>query len=354
MRIASLVIDTPVAARLERSVARRTRYLATVAGLAVALAAAATWALLLGAVPIAPGDVAAALLGRIEGPEAVIVRDLRLPRVVAAALVGGALAVAGTLLQGFLRNPLADPYVAGTSAGASLGAVAAIATIGVAQPVVVPAAAFVGALAAAAAVWQLARLGGRTTVLTVLLSGVVLTSFAGALVTFMLVMNDRLALRLRAVLGWLLGGISVIDLTELAAAALITALGLIIAFVLAPRVDAFAFGDETAATLGVDPGRTTAALLLATALLTGAAVALGGLIGFVGLVVPHALRALVGATSRLLVPVAFLGGSVVLVLADLGARTIVAPTELPVGVLTGLVGAPFFLFLLGRSRAIAR
>jgi iron complex transport system permease protein len=305
-------------------------------------------------VPVAPADVLAALLGSGHGVDAIIVRDLRLPRVIAAVLVGGALAVAGTLLQGFLRNPLADPYVAGTSAGASLGAVAAIATFGAAQPVLVPAAAFAGALVSAAAVWQLARLGGRTTVLTVLLSGIVLSSFAGALVTFMLVASDRLVLRLRAVLGWLLGGISVIDNSELAVAAVIIVVGVALALLLAPRVDAFAFGDETAAALGIDPARTTAALLLATALLTGAAVALAGLIGFVGLVVPHALRGIVGATSRRLVPAAFLAGGAVLVVADLGARTMLAPAELPVGVLTGLFGAPFFLLLLARSRAIAR
>lgn len=311
-------------------------------------------ALFAGAVPLAPGDVLVALFGGGQGPEAVIVRDLRLPRVIAAAVVGGALAVAGALLQGILRNPLADPYVAGTSAGASVGAVLAIATVGTEQPVLVPAAAFVGALVSAAAVWQLARMGGRTTVLTVLLAGVILSSFAGALITFLLTANDRLALRLRAVLGWLLGGVSVIDLTELLAAILIVAIGLALAIALAPRVDAFAFGEETAATLGVDPQRTTAMLLVATALLTGAAVALAGLVGFVGLVVPHALRGIVGATTRRLVPASFLAGGLVLVLADLGARTVIAPAELPVGVVTGLIGAPFFLLLLARSRGIAR
>jgi len=330
------------------------RIAAVLIALGLVLVTSVTVALFVGAVAIAPADIVAALAGVSDGPNATIVRDLRLPRVIAAALVGGALAVAGTLLQGLLRNPLADPYVAGTSAGASLGAVAAIATFGIAQPTLVPGAAFAGALLSAAAVWQLARLGGRTTVLTVLLSGIVLSSFAGALVTFMLVASDRLVLRLRAVLGWLLGGVSVIDLSELAVAAAIIVLGVALAMLLAPRVDAFAFGDETAATLGVDPARTTGALLLATALLTGAAVALAGLIGFVGLVVPHALRGVVGATSRRLVPAAFLGGGSVLVLADMGARTVLAPAELPVGVLTGLVGAPFFLLLLARSRAIGR
>jgi iron complex transport system permease protein len=201
-------------------------------------------------------------------------------------------------------------------------------------------------------VWRLARLGGGTTVLTVLLAGVVLTSFAGAVVTFLLVSSDRLALQLRAVLGWLQGGVSVISWPELGVAAVIVVVGLGLALMLAHRVDAYAFGEETAATLGVDPDRTTTAVLGATALLSGAAVALAGLVGFVGLVIPHALRFVIGATHRGLVPASFLAGAAALVLADLGSRTIIAPAELPVGAITGLVGAPFFLALLVRSRRI--
>ncbi len=315
--------------------------------LAAALVVSAAAGILVGAVAIAPGDVLSALLGA-EGTNGTIIRELRLPRVLGAALVGGALAAAGALLQGMLRNPLADPFVTGTSAGASLGAVLAVA-LGL-EPALVPLAAFGGAMAAIALVWRLARLGGRTTVLTVLLAGVVLTSFAGALVTFILVSSDRLALRLRAVLGWLQGGISVINWSELAVAGLVVAIGVIGALLLAPRIDAYAFGEETAAALGVDLDRTTAAVLATTALLTGAAVAIAGLVGFVGLVIPHALRFLLGATHRRLVVASIPAGAIALVLADLGARTALAPAELPVGVITGLVGAPFFLFLLVRSR----
>ncbi len=315
--------------------------------LAAALVVSAAAGILVGAVAIAPGDVLSALLGA-EGTNGTIIRELRLPRVLGAALVGGALAAAGALLQGMLRNPLADPFVTGTSAGASLGAVLAVA-LGI-EPALVPLAAFAGAIAAIALVWRLARLGGRTTVLTVLLAGVVLTSFAGALVTFILVSSDRLALRLRAVLGWLQGGISVINWSELAVAGLVVAIGVIGALLLAPRIDAYAFGEETAAALGVDLDRTTAAVLATTALLTGAAVAIAGLVGFVGLVIPHALRFLLGATHRRLVVASIPAGAIALVLADLGARTALAPAELPVGVITGLVGAPFFLFLLVRSR----
>jgi iron complex transport system permease protein len=201
-------------------------------------------------------------------------------------------------------------------------------------------------------VWRLARLGGRTTVLTVLLAGVVLTSFAGAVITLILTSGDRLSLRLRAVLGWLQGGVSVISWNELAVATAVVGIGGVAAILLAPRIDAYAFGEETAAALGIDLDRTTGAVLATTALLTGAAVSIAGLVGFVGLVVPHALRFVLGATHRRLLIAALPAGAAVLVLADLGARTILAPAELPAGVITGLVGAPFFLALLVRSRRV--
>ena len=298
-------------------------------------------AILVGAVAIAPADVWAALWGGADQTTGTIVRDLRLTRVFAAALVGGSLAVAGALLQGLLRNPLADPYVTGTSAGASLSAVAAIALGAAAVPAILPLAAFVGALAAAAVVWRLASLGGRTTVLTVLLAGIVLS---------LLVASDRIALRLRAVLGWLLGGVSVTDRSELAMATAIIVVAGLAAFALARRLDAFALGDETAATLGVDVDRATTTVLAVAALLTGAAVALGGVIGFVGLIVPHALRPLLGAPHARLVPACFLLGATTLVVADAAARVVLSPAELPVGVITGLVGGPFFLALLLRGR----
>jgi len=325
------------------------RTVAVITILAGALIASAVAAILVGAVAIAPGDVVGALLGS-DTTNGTIIRELRLPRVLGAALVGAALAGAGAMLQGLLRNPLADPFVTGTSAGASLGAVIAIA-LG-ASATIVPLASFAGAMVAIAVVWRLARLGGRTTVLTVLLAGVVLTSFAGGVVTFLLVSSDRLALRLRAVLGWLQGGVSVISWGELGVAALVVTVGATAALLLAPRIDAYAFGEETAAALGIDLERTTLGVLGATALLTGAAVSIAGLIGFVGLVIPHALRFVVGATHRRLVLASLPAGAIALVLADLGARTLISPAELPVGVITGLVGAPFFLLLLVRSRQV--
>lgn len=327
-----------------------TRAAPAIAILAVLLPLSVIAGILVGAVPLAPGDVLGALFGSGDPSTMTIVRDLRAPRVIAAALVGGALAVAGTLLQGLFRNPLADPYVTGTSAGAALGAVAVIALGSDLAATAVPLAAFIGALVSALGVWQLARLGGRTTVLTVLLAGIILTSFSSALVTLLLFASDRLALRLRAILDILSGGVTVRATSELVVAAIVVACGLGLAILLGRRIDAFVFGEETAATLGVDPERTTIAVIAAAALLTGAAVALAGLVGFVGLVVPHALRPIVGATHRSLSIASFLAGASVLVLADLGARSIFAPAELPVGVLTGLLGAPFFLVLLVRAR----
>jgi len=325
------------------------RTAAVFAVLAAALLVSAAAAIFVGAVSISPGDVLGALFGS-DDTNGTIIRELRLPRVLGAALVGGALAGSGVLLQGLLRNPLADPFVTGTQAGASLGAVLAV-SLG-ASALVVPLASFVGAMLAIALVWRLARLGGRTTVLTVLLAGVVLTSFAGAVITLVLTSSDRLSLRLRAVLGWLQGGVSVISWNELAVAAVIVGIGSVAAVLLAPRIDAYAFGEETAAALGIDLDRTTGAVLATTALLTGAAVAIAGLVGFVGLVVPHALRFLLGATHRRLLIASLPAGAAVLVLADLGARTLLAPAELPAGVITGLVGAPFFLALLVHSRRV--
>jgi iron complex transport system permease protein len=321
--------------------------------LAATLALSLVEGVLVGAVAIAPGDVLAALAGSTDGPTATIVRDLRVPRVLAAAIVGAALAVAGVLLQGLTRNPLADPYVTGSSAGGVLGAVVAIALLGPLAGGVIPLAAFAGALLAVAVVWQLARLGGRTTVLTVLLAGIVLTAFSGAVVTLLLVANDRLALRIRVVVDVLVGAVNIRSPGELVMSAAIVALGIALALLLAPRIDAYAFGEETAATLGVDTDRVTALVLASAALLAGAAVALAGLVGFVGLVVPHALRPLLGAAHRRLVAASALAGASALVLADAGSRVALAPAELPVGVITGLVGAPFFLALLVRSRRIA-
>lgn len=320
--------------------------------LAALLGASVVLAVAFGAVPIPLSQVVEAFTGGADDPARLIVREIRLPRVIGAAIVGAALATAGVLLQGLLRNPLADPYVTGTSAGGAVGAVGAV-VLGL-TGALVPLAAFAGALAASLLVWQVARIGGRTTVLTVLLAGIVLSSFAAAAVTVMLVASDRLGVRLRSVFDVLVGSVTTRSWYELAPAAAVLLIGLAVAIAVAPRLDAYAFGEEQAAALGVDTERTTFAVLAASALLAGAAVALAGLVGFVGLVVPHVARALVGAAHRRVVAVAALAGATTLVLADAAARVAFAPAEIPVGAVTGLVGGPFFLFLLHRSRGRTR
>ncbi|MGH2370554.1 MAG: FecCD family ABC transporter permease, partial [Chloroflexota bacterium] len=290
-----------------------------------------------------------------------IVWQLRLPRVLAGALVGAALATSGALFQGLFRNPMADPYVLGISSGAAFGAtlalalpavvVAPAALYGLAGYGLVPGAAFAGALGAAILVYSIARRGARMPITDLLLAGFAVAAVLGAGTTLLLVLNDRLLLRLRTVLAWMAGGIAVGGWEQLGTAAPLIALGLLLAFLLARWLDAFLLGEEGAATVGVPVERAKQCVVVVAALLTAAAVTLSGLIGFVGLLVPHAIRLIAGPSNQLLLPAAALGGAAFLVLADLLARTILAPLELPVGVLTALVGGPAFLVLLKRSRS---
>lgn len=333
---------------------RRPSAALVIAALAAALVAALVAGVAFGAVLIPPQRVLGALLGGGDAVDTAIVVSLRLPRVLGAALVGAALAAAGALLQGMLRNPLADPYVLGTSAGASVGAVLGLLFGGALGFLVIPVLAFIGALLSVVIVWQLARVGGETPVVTLLLAGVVLSAFAGSITTLFLVASDRLQLRLSAVLGWLMGGISVVTWQQLAAAVLLVGLALTVSFLVAPRLDAISLGDDVAAGVGVDVERTKRIVLATSALLAAAAVSLAGLVAFVGLVAPHATRVLLGPAHARLVPASALAGAAFLVWADLFARTALAPAELPVGVISGLVGAPFFFALLWRHRAAYR
>ncbi len=333
---------------------RRVRLATALAGLALALAAAVVAGVAYGAVAIPPERVVAALAGRGDAVDTTIVVVLRLPRVLGAALVGAALAAAGALLQGVLRNPLADPYVLGTSAGASVGAVVGILFGGALGFFVIPALAFAGALLSVYLVWRLARVGAETPLVTLLLAGVVLSTFAGAIVTLVLVTTDRLQLRLAATLGWLLGGVSVVSWAQLAVSALFVSVALVVALAVAPRLDAVSLGDDVAGAVGVDVERTKRLVLATSALLAAAAVSLAGLVAFVGLVAPHLVRALLGPAHARLVPASALAGAAFLVAADLVARTALAPAELPVGVITGLIGGPFFFALLWRHRATYR
>jgi iron complex transport system permease protein len=288
-------------------------------------------------------------------PEAAetIILEIRLPRVVAAALVGGALAMAGALFQGMLRNPLADPYVMGTSGGAALGAALGLVIsthFSVLGFGVVPTLSFVGAISAAAAAYQLSKIGGRTSIVTLLLAGFALSVVLSYSMSFLLILNDRLQLNLRILYAWLLGGISVTSWTqvEVIAGLVLTAGAVSMAF--ARSLNAMSLGDEMAAHLGVPVERHRVALLALGSLLTAAAVVGGGLIGFVGLIIPHAVRLVFGPEHSRLLPLSAVTGAIFLVLADLLSRILIPPSELPVGILTAFLGGPIFLYLLRRSR----
>lgn len=287
-----------------------------------------------------------------EAEEAIFFQ-IRLPRAVGAALVGGSLATAGVLFQGLLRNPMADPYIIGTSAGAAFAVTLALLLpwgVSLLGFGLVPLAAFLGALGAVLLVYNLARIGGRTPMVSMLLAGFAVSSLLAASMSFLWAFSDRLQLKLPFLFRFLMGGIAVNYWSQLAIIAPLVVAGVLLARLLAFRLNAFALGEEGAAAVGIEVERDKLLILALGSLLTAAAVSIGGLIGFVGLVVPHALRLVLGADHRLLLLASPLAGAAFLVLADLLARTLLAPTELPVGVLTALVGGPFFLYLLRRMR----
>ena len=311
-----------------------------VLSLAVGLAA--------GTVPLGLGDVWRGLWNA-DAPASVIVRELRVPRVLLAFLVGGSLAVCGAALQAMIRNPLAEPYLLGLSGGAGLGAVVALASRA-AGPWAVPVAAFAGALAAVGLVYRLSLVAGRRLDPRILLlSGVVVGAFAGALMSAIIVLSD--APTVRNAFLWLLGGFGAASWQALAVFAAYAALPLAAIGLSARSLDLVALGDEPAHHLGADVERVRRLVYLCTALLTAASVAACGIIGFVGLVVPHAARTFARPLHRTLLPLVFAGGGAFLVLADVVSRTVARPLELPVGVVTALVGVPIFAILLRRSVA---
>lgn len=299
-----------------------------------------------GPTALAPGDVWRALLSG-DAPGAIVVRGIRLPRVLLAFLIGGSLAVTGASLQALVRNPLAEPFLLGLSGGAGLGAVLAIAS-GSTSPVAVPLAAFAGALLAVGAVYRIAAVAGRRLDPNVLLlGGVVIGAFATALMSAVIAVAE--AAELKSAFGWLLGGFGSASWRALAVFALWAAVPLAVLWWHARALDLLSLGDETAQYLGADAPQVRRTVFVVGSLLTAASVAVCGVIGFVGLVVPHAIRRLGAPLHRPLLPLAFLAGGAFLVLCDAAARTVVAPLELPVGVVTALVGVPLFAVLLRRT-----
>ena len=337
----------------------RQRLLALHGGCAAALVVVMFAALLVGPVSV---DPLTAWSAAPDDPAHVILFGARLPRILLAAIVGGALGLSGAALQALLSNPLACPHVLGISGGAALlGIIAMIATTlpaaaafgmqGEVGLLIVPAAAFVGALATAVLVQGVARSSGRVTPHTLLLTGVVFNAFAAALITFINTLADFY--RSHGILAWVVGTITVRGPAWTIASALTLLVGLVLLSACARDLNALGLGEEGATSLGVDVNRARRAVYVAVALLVAGAVPVSGMIGFVGLIVPHVVRLAVGSDQRLVLPAAMWAGAAFLVLADAAARTVLGATELPVGVITALCGGPFFLFLLRRQAATA-
>lgn len=345
-----------------RAVIKGNRNAVVVTLLLALLALTMLIATILGKVGISLPDMARMFLNRLaifdfeptwRAVDETILFQVRLPRVVGGALVGGALATAGVLFQGLFRNPMADPYIIGTSAGAALGA-----TIAMMLPVgmaflgfgLVPILAFAGALLTVLLVYRLARVGGKTPVVSMLLAGFVVSGMLTALMFLLITLSDDLHPRIQSVYMFLMGGVSVSGWGQLALIAPLVLVGVVAARLLAFRLNAFSLGEEGAAYVGIEVERDKIVILALGSALTASAVSISGLIGFVGLVVPHAVRLVLGPEHRLLIPASAAVGAAFVVIADLLARTIISSGELPVGIITALIGAPFFIYLLRHTR----
>jgi iron complex transport system permease protein len=317
-------------------------------GLTLALLVIAIAAVANGAVDVSLAGVMDALRGRGDPTAVAIVRDLRLPRVVLGALVGAGLGASGAALQGALRNPLAEPYLLGVSGGAAVGAVVAFA-LGVTSDAVITLAAFAGGIGAVFLALAVARVGGRSSradVRTLLIAGVIVGAFANAAI--MIALANASPNNVRGALWWMMG--SAVDATwrrvAWLAATIVVAGGALVYW--AREIDVLSLGEDAAASLGVDVERAGRRAFLIAALLAAATVAAAGLIGFVGLIVPHIARAMGFRAHRPLIIASALTAATLVVAADLAARTIDAPTELPLGAITAVLGVPFFLIQLRR------
>jgi iron complex transport system permease protein len=325
------------------------RVVAVLICMALLLLAACVFGLAAGPSALTPGQVLSVLQGEdAQTAAADIVLRVRMPRVVLAMLVGAALAVAGVLFQALLRNPLADPFVLGVSGGAALGAILVLslgATAGIGYGAVPPAA-FAGSVVATLALYAIAGVRGSVSATNLLLTGVVFNAFASAAIVFLASLSGLT--ESANIFLWLIGSLSAARADIAGWVGLFLAIGLACALPLSRSLNLLTLGEESARQLGVDVERSRRVLLLATSLMVGAAVSAAGLIGFVGLIIPHLLRLVLGPDHRLLVPAAALGGAAFLVVCDTLARILLDGRELPVGAITALAGGPLFLYLLRR------
>ncbi len=330
----------------------RLRLVWLVAGLA-AVVAAAIAGLVIGPVALAPSDVVRQLAGLstdLDAREVAIVEQIRLPRVVLGLLVGATLSLCGASYQGVFRNPLADPYLLGAAAGAGLGVTIVIVGTaeGTATPGIAPIAAFAGALSAVAVTYALGRsAGGRPSTASLILAGVAVTSFFTAMQTYVQQRNQD---TIRQVYTWILGRLSTAGWEEVRLLLPYAVVTWIVLLAHRRVLDVLAVGDDEAGSLGINPARSRLVVIVAASLGTAAAVSVSGLIAFVGIIVPHTVRLLAGSSHRVVLPLSILFGGAFMCLADLLARTLSSPAEIPIGVVTAFFGAPFFVLVLRTSR----
>ncbi|NPV59667.1 MAG: iron chelate uptake ABC transporter family permease subunit [Actinobacteria bacterium] len=329
--------------------------------LAAAMLVAAVVAVALGAVyvPLATSSriifSRLPLLGRLVDAtwtptQETIIISVRLPRVLLALLVGMGLALAGAIFQGLFRNPMADPSIIGSSQGAALGATIAFffgIKVGLGGLSAVPLFAFAGSLLAVFAVYVIARAGGRASIASLLLVGIALSSFLASIVSLLMVVSED---RMHNIFFWLMGGLGTGNWDMVLAVLPFIAVGIVVSLFMARDLNLLMLGEERAAQLGLETERFKWTMIVVASLAVGAAVSVSGIIGFVGLMTPHIVRLLTGPDHRFLIPGSIMGGGLFLVLADTLARTVIAPNELPVGIVTAFFGAPFFIYLLKRSR----
>jgi iron complex transport system permease protein len=333
-----------------------------IAGLLIALGVVVVLATAIGSVQVPFLTICSTLLSQLPfvditptwpGTTETIILEIRLPRVILAGLVGAALAVAGATYQGMFRNPLADPYLIGVAQGASLGAV-----IGFLLPFdwhgigfwIIPLLAFTGALISVAIVYSLARVGKTLPVTTLILAGVALGALWGSIVSYLIINSGE---KMHGIIFWLMGSFALSDWSEVKIVLPYVVVGVAVILLYSRSLNIMQLDEEQAQQLGINVERVKLILLAAATLITAAAVCFVGTIGFVGIIIPHAVRLVWGPDYRFLLPLSVLSGALFLILADLIARTVLSPTEIPIGVITAVCGAPFFLYLLrSKKRAV--
>lgn len=333
------------------------RWLSSISLLGVLSVLVVFLSMLFGSDALGPSDVLKTLMAKIAGQHvsdigSTILLQIRLPRILLAAIVGGSLAAAGGVFQAILKNPLADPYILGISSGAALGVIISIFThidVGIYGFTSTTVMAFIGAIAALYIVYRLSSIRGKTPPHTMLLSGVMVNAIIFAAILFLTSMVN--SNQMYRVFFWLLGYLSSPDYRLLTTIFLFSLAGLVILFTQSRSLNILTLGDETAQTLGLEVESVKRKVFVAGALLVAAAVSICGPIGFLGIMVPHAVRSLVGSDYRLTLPISFIGGGIFLVIADTFARTVISPVEIPVGIITSLTGGPFFIYLLRKKGA---